>query len=226
MKRAIIAALALVVVMAAADLSPAIERHAYVIGSRVQMHESAGGDSPIVALLSEGVAVDIVGRTAKPANVEGFTDYWYRIVYRGKAGWVFGQFVLPSTGGRGLSGIYTAAELIDYCDRATRNLVNIKKAGFAGALMEDSSRFLEDIKEMSGDSVLSAYEKELSSYRLFAALSLAEGYAGTGDMKGAEKIRKELSAADPGAKLPDGTMLGDRLRDLDGLIKTKGGAAE
>jgi hypothetical protein len=84
-----------------AGYCPAVERNAVVIGSRVQIHETAAGDSPTFGLLGEGVAVAILGRKPAPDRVEGFTDYWYRINYRGKTGWVFGQFIAPSTAAGG-----------------------------------------------------------------------------------------------------------------------------
>jgi hypothetical protein len=226
MKRIVVLLLSLAIGILAADYSLAIDRGAFVIGSRVQMHESPAGDSPAKGLIGEGVAVDIIGRTAGPVNVEGFTDYWYQVAYRGRTGWVFGQFIFPSTAGRGLSRIFTAAELIDYADLATRNLVSIRNATLYNALIDESARFTADIKEMSDDPILAAYGNELSPYRLFAVWSLAAGYAGTGDMKNAEKIKKQLLAYDPGAKLPDGTTLGTKIHDLDELIKDNGGITE
>ncbi len=221
MKCAVIVLLALVIGMLAADYSPAIERSAIVIGSRVQMHESAAGDSPTVGLIGEGATVAILGRNPKSVDVEGFTDYWYRIAYRGKTGWIFGQFMYPSTAGRGLARIFTAVELLDYADHATRNLVNIRNAGAYGALIDDSERLAADIKEMSEDQILAPYGNELEPYRLFAACLLAAGYAGTGDIKNAEKIKKELSAYNPGTLLPDETTLDTKIHDLDEMIKGK-----
>ncbi|MBN2224250.1 MAG: SH3 domain-containing protein [Deltaproteobacteria bacterium] len=221
MKHVIVLVIVIVIGIAAAGHSSALERGAIVIGSRVQMHESAAGDSPAVGLLSEGAAVDILGRKPKPVDIEGFTDYWYLIGYRGKTGWVFGQFISPSTKATGLARIFTTAELIDYCDRAVRNLVDIRNAGFYDALIDGSGRFIADVGEMSQDPILSAYVKELEPYRLFATWSLSAGYAGTGDIKNAEKIKKQLQTYNPGALLPDGTTLGARINELDKMIQGK-----
>lgn len=226
MKRVIVLALVIVTGIVAADYSWALERSAIAIGSRVQMHESAAGDSPTVGLLGEGVAVDLLGRTPNPVDIEGFTDYWYLISYRGKTGWIFGQFIFPSTGGRGLARIFTADELIDYGNRATRNLVDIRNAGFYDALIDGSDRLAADIKEMSEDPILSAYGKELEPYRLFAACLLAAGYAGTGDIKNAEKIKKQLLTYDRGTLLPDRTTLGIKIDDLDKMIQEKNKTTE
>ncbi len=219
MKRMIVPALVIVAVIAAAGFSYALERSAVVIGSRVQIHESAAGDSPTVSLLAEGTTVDILARSARPADVEGFTEYWYRIGYRGRTGWVFGQFISLSTGGNGLARIFTADEMIDYCDRATQNLVNIRNAGAYDALIDVSGGFTADIEQMAGDPILSANGNAREPYRLFAAWSLAAGYAGTGDVKNAQKIKKQLQAYDPGMVLPGGTTLGAKINALDDMMR-------
>ncbi len=213
----------IIVIVIAAGTGLALERSAVVIGSRVQMHESASGDGPAVGLLSEGVTVDILGRTERPVDVGGFTDYWYRVGYRNRTGWVFGQFISPVTGGRGLARIYTPREMTDYCDRAADNLNNILKAGLYSALVDASGRFSADIEEMAKDPILSPYERGLAPYRLLAAWSLAIGYAGTGEAAKAQKVRDQLRAFDPGALLPDGTTLGARIVELDEMIRTGGG---
>jgi hypothetical protein len=223
MKRVIVS---IIVIVIAAGSGLALERNAVVIGSRVQMHESASGDSPAMGLLSEGVTVDILGRAERPADVGGFTDYWYRVGYRNRAGWVFGQFIAPATGGRGLARIYTPREMTDYCDRAAKNLVNIRNAGLYGALVDASGRLSADIDEMAKDPILSPYERELAPYRLLSAWSLAAGYAGTGEAAKAQKIRDQLSAYDPGALLPDGTTLGAQIGELEEMIRAGGGAPQ
>jgi hypothetical protein len=206
MKQVITLLLVIGIVAIAAGSCPAIERNAVVVGSRVQIHESAAGDSPTVGLLGEGVAVAILGRKPTPDRVEGFTDYWYRINYRGKTGWVFGQFISPSTGGRGLARIYTAAELADYADHAVMNLVAIRKAGYYAALIDASGRLSADITELSEDPILCL---------------MAEGYAGTGDTKGAEKIVEKLRAYNPATPLPDKITLGAAIDRVNGTMLKK-----
>lgn len=222
MKRVISLLLVIGTIAAAAGYCPAIERSATVIGSRVQIHESAAGDSPTVGMLSEGVSVALLGRKPAPDRVEGFTDYWYRIDYRGRVGWVFGQFIAPSTGGRGLARIYTAADMIAYVDRAAENLVAVREAGYFTALVDGAARLSADIEEISKDPILSSFSGDLAPYRLLAACYMAEGYAGTGDTGGAEKIRRRLLDYNPGTLLPDGTTLGARLEALDELVRGPG----
>ena len=222
MKRAIILPVIIGIVAAAALPLPAIERSAVVIGSRVQMHESPAGDSATVALMSEGAAVTVIDRTSGPARVEDFTDYWYRVTYRGKTGWVFGQFIALSTGGRGLARIFTKNDLVDYADHAVKNLAAVRKAGYWAALVDGANRLLADIEEISGDPVLSPYGGQLGAYRLFAACMAAEGYAGTGDIANAQKIRERLLTGNPATPLPDGTTLGGTIKDLDEMIRSGG----
>ncbi len=173
MKNVIISVLMFAAAILAAESSPAIERSATIIGSRVQMHESAAGDSTAVWLLNEGIPVAILGRQPRPVDVGNFTDYWYLVGYRGKTGWVFGQFMLLSSGGRGLARIFSADEMNDYCDQATKNLITIKDAKIYDALVDDSGLLLADIKEMAEDPILSSYAGALEPYRLFAVWSLA-----------------------------------------------------
>jgi hypothetical protein len=219
MKNMIISVIMITVGIVMSESCPAIERSATVIGSRVQMHESAAGDSAAVGLLSEGTSAAVLGRQPKPVDVGNFTDYWYLVGYRGKAGWVFGQFLLVSSNGRGLARIFTADELIDYCDDATKNLVRIKDARLYDALAESSERFIADIGEMNEDPILSAHAGTLEPYRLLAAWSLAVGYVGIGDSEDAEKIREQLLSYDPTTILPDRTTLGIKLHELDEMMQ-------
>jgi hypothetical protein len=226
MRNTIIALIMIGAAVLAAESCPAIERHAVIIGSRVQIHESASGDSAVVGLLNEETSVAILGRQLRPADVGSFTDYWYLVAYRGKTGWVFGQFLLPSTDGRGLARIFTTDEMIDYCDHAAANLTRITDARIYDALVDDSGRFMADIKEMAEDPILSPHAGALEPYRLSAAWSLAVGYVGTGDVAGARRIREQLAAYDPGTLLPDRKTLGIKLDKLDALIQGKEKATE
>jgi hypothetical protein len=221
MKNVIISVLMCTTAILAAESCPAIERSATVIGSRVQMHVSAAGDSAAAGLLNEGISVAILGRQPRPVDVGNFTDYWYLVGYRGKTGWVFGQFILPSSGGRGLARIFSTDELTDYCDQATGNLITIKDARIYDALVDDSGRLLADIKEMAEDPILSSHAGRLEPYRLFATWSLAVGYAGTGDSKDAGRIREQLLSHDRGTLLPDKTTLGARIDELDAMMQAK-----
>jgi len=222
MKRAIILFVIIGTLAAAAFPLSAVERSAVVIGSRVQIHESPAGDSPTVALMSEGTAVTVIDRASGPSRVEDFADYWYRVTYRGKTGWVFGQFIALSTGGRGLARIFTKDDLLDYADHAVKNLTAVRKAGYWAALLDGANRLLADIEEISGDPILSPYGGRLESYRLFAACMAAEGYAGTGDTANAQKIRDRLLTGNRATPLPDGTPLGGALQDLDDMIRSGG----
>jgi hypothetical protein len=226
MKNAIIALVMIGAGVLAAEPCAAIERHAVIIGSRVQIHESASGDSAVVGLLNEEASVAILGRQPGPADVGSFTEYWYLVGYRGKTGWVFGQFLMPSTDGRGLARIFTVGEMTDYCDHAAANLTRITDARLYGALVDDSGRFMADIKEMAEDPILSPRAGALEPYRLFAVWSLAVGYAGTGDIGGARKIREQLTAYDPGILLPDRKTLRVKLDELDAMIRSEGKTTE
>jgi hypothetical protein len=225
MKGKYIFIIGLFVGLCCAGQSFGLERTAVVIGSRVQMHEIPAGDSPVVGLVNESATVTIIQRQERPVSVSGFDDYWYRVNYRGKNGWVFGQFILPSSGGRGLAALYTRDEAEKYCLLALANLAALKEAKQAAVLMDAASTLVAEIKEMTDDPVLSAFTAVLEPYRLYATWYLAAGRAGTGDIKGAQKIRDQLRACDPGIVLPGKTTLGLKTDELDILIREAGGSS-
>jgi hypothetical protein len=198
-----------------------MERSAVVTGSRVQMHESPSGDSRVVGLFNKDTTVKVIGRTEKPDETLAFIDFWYHVEYRGKAGWVFGQFINPSSGGRGLAGIFTEDDLVRYCALSAANLANCKNAKAYRALIDSSILFISDIKQITEDPILSRFARAADLYGLLANCYLAMGYAGVGDFKDAQKIRKQLPGYSPSTLLPDKTTLDSKIDQIDTMIQGK-----
>jgi hypothetical protein len=218
MKHVIVSVLLLAALAGIAGPAFSMERTGVVIGSRVQIHEGPDGDAPVVGLVNEGGVVDVVGRTDRPVKIGSFIDYWYRVGWRGKTGWVFGQFMALSSRGRGLVRIFSEDELVEYCAVSAENLTSIEGARAYNALVDNATLMLSDIDELGADPILSAYGQKLAPYRLFAECLLALGYAGTGATGDAEKIRGRLAAGDPATVLPDKTTLGEKIAEIDAAI--------
>jgi hypothetical protein len=221
MKHGIVFVLLLAALASFAGAALSMERTAVVIGSRVQIHEGPDGDSAVVGLVNEGGVVSVLGRGERPVKIGSFIDYWYRVSWRGKTGWIFGQFMALSSGGRGLARIFIADELVEYCARSAENLTNIEGAHAYAALVDNATLLLSDIDEMGADPILSAYGQKLVPYRLFTECLLGVGYAGTGATGDAKKIRDRLAVSDPATVLPDKTTLGEKIGEIDATIMNR-----
>lgn len=201
----------------------AVERKAEILGSRVSIHSAPDADSKTVAHVNRGVVVDVIGRGEKPTKVVKFTEYWYKVSYRGKSGWVFGQFLNLDSNKVGLTRVFTKSELIEYCDIETANLKRAREAGAHEALIEFSRAFLQDLKDISEDSILSPYYGDLDGYRALDAYYLALGYLGAGNVDGAMEMTDQLSNLFVDIDLPDGRKSGDIVFELKSLIDEKRG---
>lgn len=195
-----------------------IERRAEVIGSRVIMHPVADADTGKVSALNQGIVVDVIGRSEKPANVENFRDFWYHVSYRGKTGWVFGQFLNLQSNKKGITRIFTRDELIEYCDIELEGLKNLKNAGQYEALIEISLAFLKDLEDLSMDNITSTYVNDIRGYHAAGKYYLALGYAYTGKSKDAKRIRDEFLASYGDLTFSDGRSAADVADEIDRLI--------
>jgi hypothetical protein len=225
------AALALAVAASILTAHPlfALERKAEILGSRVAIHATPNADTGAIAHVNRGVIVDVIGRGENPTRVVKITEYWYKISYRGKTGWVFGQFLNLDSNKRGLTRVFTSKELIDYCEIETANLERTREAGEDEALIEFSRAFLNDLNDVSTDPILSPHYGKLDGYRALNAYYLALGYLGTGDKKAAAELTDKISSVFPNTDLPDGRRTGDLVFELKSLIggeKGGGGGTE
>ncbi len=213
-------ALLLVIIASTFTSSPlfAVERKAEILGARVAIHGVPDANTKAIAHVNRGVIVDVIGRGENPTRVVVVTEYWYKISYRGKTGWVFGQFLNLDSNKRGLTRVFTLKELIEYCEIETANLKRTREAGAHEALIEFSRAFLKDLNDISTDPILSPYYGELDGYRALDAYYLALGYLGGGDKDAAADLTDKISNVFPNIKLPDGRKTGDLIFELKSLI--------
>ena len=171
----------------------AIERKAVIIGDRIAMHKTPDANTKAIAHVNREMVVEVIGRSKSPTAVVKFNEYWYKISYRGKTGWIFGQFLNLDSNKKGLTRIFTRRELIDYCKIEIENLKRTRNAGAHKALVELSKDFLNDLKDISNDTILSQYYSELDEYRALNAYYLALGYLGIGNIDAAMEMTNEIS---------------------------------
>jgi SH3 domain-containing protein len=196
----------------------AIERVAVIIGDRVSMHRTPDANTKAIAHVNREMVVEIIGRSENPTAVVKFNEYWYQVNYRGKTGWIFGQFLNLDSNKKGLTRIFTKEELIEYCKIEIENLKRTRNAGAHEALIELSRAFLDDLKDISNDAILSQYYSELDGYRALNAYYLALGYLGIGNIDAAMEMTSKLSTTFYGISLPDGRKPGDLILELNSLI--------
>ena len=196
----------------------AIERKAEIIGDRVSMHETPNANTKAIAHVNREMVVEVIGRSENPTKVVKFNEYWYKVSYRGKSGWIFGQFLNLDSNKKGLTRIFTRGELMEYCEIETENLKRARDADAHKALVELSRTFLDDLNDVSNDTILSQYYSELDGYRALNAYYLALGYLGVGNIDAAKELTRKISSAFYGISLPDGRKTGDLIFELESLI--------
>ncbi len=196
----------------------AIERKAVIIGDRVSMHRTPDANTKAIAHVNREMVVEIIGRSENPTAVVKFNEYWYQVNYRGKTGWIFGQFLNLDSNKKGLTRIFTKGELIEYCKIEIENLKRTRDAGAHEALMELSRAFLDNLKDISNDTILSQYDNNIDGYRALNAYYLALGYLGVGSIDEAMEITNKISRTFYGISLPDGRKTGDLILELNSLI--------
>ena len=66
---------------------------AVVISPLLRVREQADSRSTVLQHIRMGVVVEVIARSDREDEIEGQTDYWYRINYEGLKGWVFGPYL-------------------------------------------------------------------------------------------------------------------------------------
>jgi hypothetical protein len=202
-----------------------IERTAEIIGSRVMLHEAPDGDSNAITTINRGFVVDVIGRSDKASAVGNFTDYWYRVRYRGKTGWVFGQFLYLKTNKRGGAHIFTLDELIPYCDSKLNTLRSLRSENLSEPLIEIADAFLHDLEDLSRDTITSSYITELRGYHAAALYYLAVGYIGVGDIKKAREIKEQFLLSYSDLTFSDGKSAAEFASEIERLIENRGASS-
>jgi len=67
---------------------------AKVTASVLNVRNISSSGGTVVASLKRGDIVDVVEKSQHPSDIDGVSDYWYKIsLPKKKSGWVFGQFI-------------------------------------------------------------------------------------------------------------------------------------
>jgi len=114
--------------------------YALLIGERVRLFSRPTMHSGVIITI-DGTdevkeAVYILNRLEEPETIDGVTDHWYFIRYRGVEGWIFGSYLLlDETGARD-----ALVEVPSYFDRINAVYENIEEESF-----KDAARTAEEI---------------------------------------------------------------------------------
>jgi hypothetical protein len=67
--------------------------NAAIAGDDVCIREAPTTSSKILYLADKGTRVEVTANTGVSETINGHLNFWYAVLYRGKAGYVFGQFI-------------------------------------------------------------------------------------------------------------------------------------
>ena len=92
-------ALLLAVLICAAFAAEAFAvNNAVITGSGVRLRPAPSINTGVIRELGKGTRVEILAHTDFTDSLDGFTGYWYYIVYKGIYGYVFGKYIQPDVG--------------------------------------------------------------------------------------------------------------------------------
>lgn len=74
------------------------QKNAVITGSGVNLRPAPSINAGVVTELAKGTRVEIMAHTDFTDTLDGFTGYWYYIIYRGVYGYVFGKYIQPDVG--------------------------------------------------------------------------------------------------------------------------------
>jgi len=81
----------------AAGLDARAAENATITGDALRIREKPTTDAAVVGTLNKGARVEVLAHTDATDSIDGFTGYWYYIVYKGTYGYVYGKYVKSDT---------------------------------------------------------------------------------------------------------------------------------
>lgn len=72
--------------------------NATITGDALRIREKPSTDGAVVGTLNKSTRVEALAHTDATDSIDGFTGYWYYIVYKGAYGYVFGKYVKVDIG--------------------------------------------------------------------------------------------------------------------------------
>jgi len=96
MKRITIPAILLFLALACATAMAA--ENATITGDGLRLREGPTTEAKILDSMDKGTRVEVLAHTDFTDSIDGFTGYWYKIVYKGTIGYVFGKYINTDIG--------------------------------------------------------------------------------------------------------------------------------
>ncbi len=81
----------------AAGLDARAAENATITGDALRIREKPTTDAAVVGTLNKGARIEVLAHTDATDSIDGFTGYWYYIIYKGTYGYVFGKYVKSDT---------------------------------------------------------------------------------------------------------------------------------
>jgi uncharacterized protein YgiM (DUF1202 family) len=96
MKR--VAILAVLLFVACVGITAMAAENATITGDGLRLREHPTTNAGVLASMNKGTRVEVLAHTEFTESIDGFTGYWYKIVYNGMVGYVFGKYIIPDAG--------------------------------------------------------------------------------------------------------------------------------
>jgi hypothetical protein len=74
-------------------LSLAALENGVITGDGVRIREAPTTSSKILDQVNKGARIEVTANTGVSETIDGHLNFWYAVLYRGKAGYIFGQFI-------------------------------------------------------------------------------------------------------------------------------------
>jgi hypothetical protein len=72
--------------------------NAQITGDSVRIREAPRTTGAVIATVSKGTRIEVTKKSAVSETINGHLDFWYAVLYNGKNGFVFGQFIALDAG--------------------------------------------------------------------------------------------------------------------------------
>jgi hypothetical protein len=90
--------LAVLLLLALACVTAMAAENATITGDGLRLRAKPTTDAKILDSMDKGTRVEVLAHTEFTDSIDGFTGYWYKIVYKGTVGYVFGKYISTDIG--------------------------------------------------------------------------------------------------------------------------------
>ena len=96
MKR--VTVLAVLLLLACTGIMVMAAENATITGDGLRLRERPTTDAKVLDNMDKGTRVEVLAHTESTDSIDGFTGYWYKIIYKGTMGYVFGKYISTDIG--------------------------------------------------------------------------------------------------------------------------------